>query len=294
VPAGLRPNAVSVTTAAAPRGVFAQMIGRTAGLPLSRNAVAWIGNISLNCTRPWALNYLPLVQKVNGNTDTTQALDMTRFLDYASTSAANRTMIMHNSEITRPLPTDDGVWTAYNLPSSNNGTGNSGSTTYQAQIADCNRIAVNSDAGNGNIQPSTGNGPCGEGTVVCWAKEAVDGYSQGQINGPGICGTFLPNDGTCYDQQTGAAGVTIDIAFANVVGNGAGGIDFKYVGETKLMCFIRAVTDVCNAIPDPRVKSGYAVGTLVVQTQGLKSRTLNPTDVISNAPSNVQHLFLVK
>src|SRR5688572_7867863 len=79
-PTGARPNAVKVTTRRSPRGVFSQMIGRTAGLPLSRTAIAWIGNLSLNCTRPWALNYLPLVQAVNGNADTTKSLDMARFV----------------------------------------------------------------------------------------------------------------------------------------------------------------------------------------------------------------------
>src|SRR5829696_52947 len=56
-PAGLRPNAVMVSAAGNPRGVFAQLVGRTTGLPMSRRAIAWIGNVSLNCTRPWALQY---------------------------------------------------------------------------------------------------------------------------------------------------------------------------------------------------------------------------------------------
>ena len=43
-----------------------------------------------------------------------------------------------------------------------------------------------------------------------------------------------------------------------------------------------------------RPKTNYSKGTLVVETMGLKSRKLNPTDLISNAPSNVQRLFLVK
>ena len=292
-PAPGRPNAVSVKAYGAPRGVFSQMIGQTAGLPLSRRAIAWIGNISLNCTRPWGLNYLPLVQKVNGNSDTTQSLDLTNYLQYANTSVANRTMVMHSSIVGGPQPPDDGVWTAYNLPSGSNGGANSGQTTFQSQIADCNNIAVNSDAANGNIQPSNGNGPCGGGTVVCWTTEAIDGMNQGQINGPGVC-TFQANDATCYNAG-GTAGVQTDITFSNVTGNGSGAIDFKYVAETTFMCYFRASTDVCNAIPNPRVKTGYAQGTMVVISQGLKSRILNPaTDFASNAPSNVQRLFLVK
>ena len=292
-PAGLRPNAVLVRAGGLPRGIFSQLVGFTGTTPVARRAIAWIGNVSLDCTRPWGLNYLPLVQAVNGNADTTQSLDMTKFLAYQKKPLDERVLIMHNSELTTGNPPDDGVWTAYNLPSGPNGGANSGSTTYQSQIAACNNIAINSDAGNGNVQPSTGVGNCGAGTVVCWAIEAVDGMSQGQISGPGIC-AFQTGNATCFDSQ-GSAGVTTDITYVNVLGNGAGGVDFKYVGETKLLCFFRSVTDVCNAIPDPKVKSGYQPGTLVVVAEGLKSRTLNPTtDIVSNTPSNVQRFFLVR
>jgi Flp pilus assembly protein TadG len=292
-PAGSRPNAVLVRAGGLPRGIFSQLIGFTGQTPVSRRAIAWIGNLSLDCTRPWALNYLPLVQAVNGNSDTTQSLDMTKFLAYQNLPPEQRVMIMHNSEVTTGNPPDNGVWTAYNLPSGPNGGGNSGSTTYQSQIAACNNIAMNSDAGNGNVQPSTGVGNCGAGTVVCWAIEAVDGMNQGQISGPGIC-AFQPGSATCFDSQ-GSAGVVTDITYGNVMGNGAGGIDFKYVGETTLLCFFRTTTDVCDAIPDPKAKFGYQPGTLVVVAQGLKSRTLNPTrDIVSNTPSNVQRFFLVR
>jgi Flp pilus assembly protein TadG len=290
--AGVRPNAVRVYTSGKPRGTFAQVIGRTLGLPIARRATAWIGNISLNCTRPWGLNYLPLVKAVNGDADTTKDLDMTKFVEYQKLPLEQRIMIMHNSEITSGNPPDDGVWTAYNLPSNSNGNANSGSTTYQSQIAACNNIAINSDAGNGNIQPSTGVGQCGAGTVVCWASEAIIGMSQGPITGPGIC-TFSTDDATCYDSQR-SPGVVVDITYGNVIGNGSGGMDFKYVGETTLLCWFRKATDVCNAIPTGKVKTGYQPGTMVVVAQGLKARTLNPTDIVSNAPSNVQRFFLVQ
>ena len=292
-PAGSRPNAVQVRAGGLPRGVFSQLLGFVNGTPVSRRAIAWIGNVSLDCTRPWGLNYLPLVQAVNGNSDSTQSLDMTKFLEYQKKPLDERILIVHNSEVTNGNPPDNGVWTAYNLPSGPNGGANSGSTTYQSQIAACNNIAINSDAGNGNVQPSTGNGNCGAGTVVCWAIEAVDGMNQGQINGPGIC-AFQTNNATCFDSQ-GSPGVTTDITYVNVMGNGAGGVDFKYVGETTLLCFFRTTTDVCSAIPDPKVKTGYQPGTLVFVADGLKPRTLNPTrDIVSNTPSNVQRFFLVK
>lgn len=295
-PTGVTPNAVRVSAPGHPRGVFAQLIGRTGGLPMSRSAVAWIGKLSLNCTRPWALQYRPLVQQVNGNADTTQDLDMSKFLAYQQQSEAARTMVIH-SDITTGTPlADDGVWNAYNLPSNSNGGANSGQTTYQDQILNCNGIALNADAGNGNLQPSNGVGGCGAGTVVCWTMDAISGQTTGPSGkqGAGICGTFVSGDATCWDKAGTTAGVTIDIAYANKVGNGSGAIDFKYVGESKLLCFFRATTDVCNAIPNGRPKTGYTVGTMVVVASGLKSRTINPTDIISNSPTNVQRFFLVK
>jgi hypothetical protein len=297
-PVGERPNAVSVKAYGSPRGVFAQLIGRKTGLALERRAVAWIANISSSCTRPWALPYLPLVQKVNLNSDTTKDLDMGKFTTYANTSVANRTLILRPG-VLPPLNPDNGTWTAYNLPSNNNGGGNSGSTTYQSQIANCNNIAINSDAANGQVQPSQGNGPCtAKSTVVCWAIDAIQGNQKGNITGTGFC-RFVTGDATCYVQAPGggigAAGVTTDMTYANVVGNGAQSIDFKYVGETTLACFFTLTTDTCSAIPDPLPKTNYQPGTMVIVTQGLKSPILNPSqDVLSNAPSNRQRFVLVQ
>jgi len=293
-PAGLTPNAVMVSAAGSPRGVFAQLIGRTTGLPMSRRAIAWIGKLSLNCTRPWALQYRPLVQGVNGNADTTQELDMTKFLAYENLSQAARTMVVHNDETTGAAPADDGVWNAYNLPTGSNGGANSGQSTYQDQILGCSNIALNADAANGNLQPSNGVGGCGYGTIVCWTMDVISGQSTGNSQGSGICGAFGAGDATCWDKAGTTAGVVIDVAYANKVGSGAGAIDFKYVGEAKLLCFFKSTTDVCNAIPTGRPKTGYTPGTMVVVAQGLKSRTINPTDIISNSPTNVQRFFLVR
>lgn len=293
-PAGVTPNAVKVIAAGAPRGVFSQLIGRTTGLPMSRQAIAWIGKLSLNCTRPWSLQYRPLVQAVNGNADTTQDLDMSKFEAYQQQSEASRTMVIHSDITTGSPPADDGVWNAYNLPTNSNGGANSGQSTYQDQILNCNNIALNADAANGNLQPSNGVGGCGAGTVVCWTLDAISGASTGGQRGSGVCGTFQAGDATCWDRTTGTAGVVVDVAYANKVGNGSGAIDFKYVGESQLLCIFKSTTDVCNSIPSGRPKTGYTVGTMVVVTQGLKSRTINPNDVVSNSPSNVQRLFLVK
>lgn len=295
-PAGVKPNAVRVVADGHPRGVFAQMIGRTTGLAMSRQAIAWIAKLSLNCTRPWALQYRPLVEKVNGNADTTQDLDMSKFLAYQQQSEAARTMVIHSEITTGSPPADDGVWNAYNLPSNSNGGANSGQSTYQDQILNCNGIALNADAANGNLQPSNGVGGCGAGTVVCWTMDAISGQTTGPSGkqGPGICGTFVSGDATCWDKGGTTAGVVIDIAFANKVGNGSGAIDFKYVGESKLLCFFMTTTDVCNSIPSGRPKTGYTPGTMVVVAQGLKSRRISPTDIISNSPTNVQRFLLVK
>lgn len=295
-PAGMTPNAVRVIAAGHPRGVFSQLIGRTSGLPMSRQAIAWIGKISLNCTRPWALQYAPLVQQVNGNADTTQDLDMSKFLAYQQLSEAARTMVIHSDITTGSPPADDGVWNAYNLPTNSNGGANSGQTTYQDQILNCNNFALNADAANGNLQPSSGVGGCGAGTVICWTIDAISGQTTGPSGkqGAGICGTFVSGDATCWDKAGTTAGVTVDIAYANKVGNGSGAIDFKYVGESKLLCFFKSTTDVCNAIPNGRPKTGYTIGTMVVVAQGLKSRTLTPDDIISNSPTNVQRFFLVR
>jgi Flp pilus assembly protein TadG len=295
-PAGMTPNAVRVSAVGHPRGVFSQLIGRTTGLPMSRQAIAWIGKLSQNCTRPWALQYRPLVQSVNGNADTTKDLDVTKFLAYQQLSEAARTMVIHADVTTGIGPADDGVWNAYNLPTGSNGGANSGQSTYQDQILNCNGIALNADAANGNLQPSNGVGGCGYSTIVCWTMDVIAGQTTGPSaqRGSGICGTFAAGDATCWDQAGTTAGVIIDVAYANKVGNGAGAIDFKYVGESKLLCFFRSTTDVCNAAPSGRPKTGYTPGTMVVVAQGLKSRTINPTDLISNSPTNIQRLLLVR
>jgi hypothetical protein len=209
---------------------------------------------------------------------------------------AARTMVIHSDITTGTPPADDGVWNAYNLPTGSNGGANSGQSTYQDQILNCNNFALNADAANGNLQPSNGVGGCGFATVVCWTIDAISGQTTGPSGrqGSGVCGTFLPGDATCWDRAGATAGVVVDIAYANKVGNGAGAIDFKYVGESTLLCFFKSTTDVCNAIPNGRPKTGYTPGTMVVVAQGLKSRTLSPTDIVSNSPTNVQRFFLVR
>ena len=101
-----------------------------------------------------------------------------------------------------PTAPDDGVWNAYNLPSGPNGGANSGQTTYESQIINCNNIAMNSDAGNGNLQPSNGVGNCGYGTIVCWANGVIEGQDHRPAGSPGPGHLRAVRDGnaTCWDE----------------------------------------------------------------------------------------------
>jgi len=298
---GRRANAVSVVLTRKPVGVFSQMIGRTTGLPLARQGIAWIGNISLNCMRPWAFPYPPFYKRVNNLTTTTSPppdLDPTAMIAFQASSQANRTFIVLPPETPYPyaLP-NDSSWRGYNPPSNANGNANSGKSTFQDMVSGCDGIAVNSDAGNGNTVPNSGNGgACGApNQTACWTIEVING-TNGQGNSgprPGICAPFRGLDAGCYaNTTTQQRGVVVDIAWSDIVGNGQS-VDFRYVGEFELQCYFTDPNQTCADIPGP-TKTGYPVGTVVGFAEGLKSRTLNPTDLISNAPSNVQRLFLVK
>jgi Flp pilus assembly protein TadG len=303
-----RPNAVYVAVTRQPQGVFAQVIGRSTGYNLTRHAVAWIGNISLQCIRPWALPYSPFYRRVNNLAPTANvgspAPDVTSdmMVKFQATPTTNRTFIVlpPGPNYQNPLWTpNDSNWRGYNPPSNQNGNANSGKSTYQDFLLGCNNVAVNSDAGNGNTVPNQGNGnSCGAiDQTSCWTREVID---QPRTNGGGnntqnnpICAAFRANDAGCYATTTSPTpGVTIDMAWADIVGNGQS-VDFRYVGEFDFKCFFKNTTDVCAAIPGPK-KSNYPVGTIVGVASGLKSRKLNPTDIISNTPSNVQRLFLVE
>ena len=297
-----RANAVSVVVGRSPVGTFSQVIGRRAGLPLTRQAIAWIGNVSLNCMRPWAFPYAPFYRRVNNVTTTSSPppdLDPTAMIAFQNTSTANKTFVVLPPEAW-PLGNNfpnDSSWRGYNPPSSPNGGANSGKSTFQDMVSGCDQIAVNSDAGSGNTVPNSGNGSqCGAiNQTACWTADVINGTS-GQGNGgprPGICAPFRANDAGCYASSTATQpGVIVDVAWSDIVGNGQS-VDFRYVGEFDMKCFFVNTTDTCADLPGTQ-KNGYPVGTIVGVAAGLKSRLLNPTDLISNAPSNVQRLFLVK
>jgi len=299
VPAGQRANAVSVKAYGAPRGVFSQMIGRTAGLPLERRAIAWIGNVSLNCVRPFAFPYGPLYKRVNnlGSIPASPIPDLNpaAFAAFQKTSVANRTMIVVGRGETAPagLP-NDGNWEGYNLPSNGGGNSNASENTFTAQIQSCGSIALNSDAGDGKTVPNNGNGQkCNAvNKIVCAMVDALQTPSNGTYFN---CAPMRTNDAGCYASASDQSpGKMIEMAWGDFTGNGSGTVNFRYVAEFQLMCvFTGNPNETFSALTAPNNK-GYPPGTVVGIALGLKSRKLNPTDIISNAPSNVQRLLLVK
>jgi hypothetical protein len=277
------------------------MIGKTAGLPLERRAIAWIGNISLDCVRPFAFPYGPFYKRVN-NLGSIPAspipdLDPVAMATFAKTSVANRTMIvLGRGELSKAGLPDDGQWEGYNLPNNGGGSSNASENTFKDQIVGCGDIAVNSDAGDGKTVPNNGNGKkCGANDkTVCAMLDAIQTpYNNLYRN----CAPFVRNGGLdagCYATATDTLpGVMIDMSWGDFTGNGSGTVDFRYVAEFQLMCVFSDPGQTCSALPSPK-NTGYPPGTVVGIALGLKSRFLNPTDVISNAPSNVQRLFLVK
>ena len=303
-PAG-RPNAVYVAVDHQPKGVFAQIIGRATGPQIARRAVAWIANLSLSCIRPFALPYTPFYKRVAGLPSNANvafpAPDVTaaQMVAYQQNATiADRTFIILPPGTPYPFAlANDSSWRGYNPPSNQNGNANSGKTTFQNFLTGCNGVAVNSDAGNGNTVPNQGNGnSCGAPELTaCWTSAVID-QSGGGGNNNGqqpICSAMRANDAGCYMTPADTApGVIVDAAWADIVGNGQS-VDFRYVGEMQFTCFFKNTTDTCNAIPG--TKTGYPVGTMVVIAAGLKSRKLNPSqDILSNAPTNVQRLILVK
>jgi Flp pilus assembly protein TadG len=303
-PAG-RPNAVYVAVYNQPKGIFAQVMGRATGPQIARRGVAWVANVSLNCIRPWAFPYTPFYKRVAGLLPNANvafpAPDVTaaQMVNYQQNATlADRTFIVLPPGATYPyMYPSDSSWRGYNPPSSNSGNANSGKTTFQDFLTDCSNVSVNSDAGNGNTVPNQGSGgSCGAPEkTACWTQDVIDTPQSGgnSNNNDPICATMRPGDAGCYQTTSDTMpGVTVDIAWSDIVGNGQS-VDFRYVGEFEFKCFFMNTTDTCSAITGAQ-KTGYPVGTIVGVAAGLKSRKLNPTDILSNAPSNVQRLILVK
>jgi hypothetical protein len=284
-----------VAVSKAPKGVFAQIIGQRGTLPLTRRAIAWIGNVSLNCVRPFNFPYGPFYQRVNNLASIPASpipdIDAGAFAAFQNTSVANRTFIvLGRGEVAPAGYPSDGNWDGYNLPTLG-GNVPANENTMQSQIETCGNIAVNGDAGIGKIVPNNGNGKKCNAQVktTCSMLASIANPVNGVYNN---CTTFRNGDAGCYaSSTTQTPGVMIDMAWGDAT-QGVG-VDFRYVAEFQLMCVFTDPSQTCSALTAPK-NTGYPPGTIVGVALGLKSRLLTPSDIVSNSPSNVQRLFLVK
>jgi Flp pilus assembly protein TadG len=278
---GRRPNAVVVTVAGAPKGVFSQLIGRVTGLGMERQATAWIANLGSNCVRPWAFPYLPLYRAVSGNAaaaNPAPELDPAKFLAFEQSDSSQRafTMLGANQVSTKA---NDGNWLGFNF------TGNAGKPGFVDGIEGCRNYPVSTDAGNGVTLPGQAN------QYVTWSTQAITGTGPGN-SGPAIC-ALKNKDAGCYATSSATQpGVMINVAWGDAIGTGSNTVDFRYVGEFKLKCYFTGPTDVCSY--PVAGTTGYPEGTLIGFMGGLKSRIITPEDVFGNTPSNVQRIILVK
>ena len=279
-----RPNAVTVGITGAPRGIFGQIVGRTVGLSMSRQATAWIANLGSNCVRPWAFPYLPLYKAVSGNAAATvpaPLLDPAQFFAYQSRDSSLRMFTILGANQTSGL-VNDGDWLGFNF------TGNAGKPGFVDGIEGCRNYPVSTDAGQGVTLPGQAN------QYVSWSTQAITGTGPGNKGSASIC-VLKNKDAGCYPSAGSTApGVTINVAWGELLSPGSNGIDFKYVGEFVLKCYYTATSDVCPYPKPGTLSTGYPEGTVVGYMQGLKSRIITPEDVPGNAPSNVQRIILVK
>jgi hypothetical protein len=291
---GRRPNAVSVTTAMSPKGVFSQLIGRVTGLDLRKTATAWIANLGSNCVRPWSFPYEPLYAAVNGTPATVfpaPDLDPAKFVAYEQLPVTDtrKRFIMLGDDVTYTGQPTSGSWNGFNFG------GNAGIADFQDGIDGC-EYAANTSADNGVTLPGNG------GQYVGFASARMAGVNGqasplGNKTGP-IC-RFLAGEATCYPLPPAALAsgqVQINVVWADLVGVGSHALNFRFVGEFTLWCYFRDSAESC---PDPSnptgpVLTGYPEGTLVGVMGGLKSRIITPNDVFTNTPSNVQRIILVR
>ena len=281
--AGRRPNAVVVDVRASPKGFFSKAIGQVLGVPMKRQATAWIANLGANCVRPWAFPYLPLYKVVSGNsaaTDIAPDLDPSKFVIYVEKDSTQHyfTFVGQNG-ITATTPVNDGEWTGFNF------TGNAGKPGFVDGIEGCRQYPVNTDASFGTTLPGQAS------QYATWAAQAIE---KSPANPDAVC-YMKANDAGCYQTATSTTpGVTINSTWGNVVSTGSNSIDFRYVGEFVLTCFYRQASDVCSSPKPGSPNTGYPKGTVVGFMQTLKSRIITPDDVVGNSPSNVQRIILVK
>ncbi|MEO6528482.1 MAG: pilus assembly protein TadG-related protein [Gemmatimonadaceae bacterium] len=285
-PAGTRPNAVRVNVTASPTGIFSQIIGRVAGLTMTRQATAWIGNLPSNCVRPWGFPYIELYKQVYGTANPPiplPDLDGAAFTQYMQLPNSSRMFVMLGAN-QNSGQLHDSAWRPLNF------TGNAGRPGFTNGIQDCNSPKLNPDAADGVSLPAQN-----PNNYVNWSWEAVNGQGPGNNNGPPLC-YFQSPSAACFVSPTATTpGVTINATWGVFDGNGSNLVDWRYVGEFELLCFFSSTTDVC-----PTTKAGgyattnYPRGTIIGYMRPLKARIITPDDILGNAPSNLQVIRLVK
>ncbi|MDB4881361.1 MAG: hypothetical protein JWL95_127 [Gemmatimonadetes bacterium] len=283
---GRRPNAVVVGLSGAPVGVFSRFIGRTAGMATSRQATAWITYLSSTCVRPMVFPFFPLYQQVSSTmvvTPPAPELDPVDFSYYLAQPASTRRFIVLGAGSTAPLgKPNNGSW----LPLKQGG--GDAESAFRGAITDCT-YEVSPSVDDGSVAPG------GLGQYVTWATESMTNRSSGggAVSGP-IC-SFKNGDAGCYSTPfSPSPGVSINVVFGD--GSPAGGaVDFRYVGDFILTCYFRGNPGESCADPSGGAPlTGYPEGTMVGMIGGIRSRTIWPSAVLSNTPSNVQRLVLVK
>jgi hypothetical protein len=289
-PSSARPNAVTVTLAGAPKGVFAQLLGQMSGVAMQRKGTAWIANLPSNCVRPFAMPYLSLYRKVSGNAAATSPapdLDASQFATFESGSDVSRRFIIAGPSNQNLALPNDGYWLGFNFQ------GNAGKPGFQSGIEDCTSPKIDPDAANGVTMPGGGV------DYEQWALDVIYGGGNGQNTYPGICRPPTnPNstDAGCYVGTSQTPGKTVNSVWGEDLGNGSNAMDFRYVGEFVLVCFYKGVAnEVCPAsATTPAINIAYPKGTIVGFIQVLKDRYITPDDILSNNISNVQRIVLVK
>jgi len=288
-----RPNAVVVPLSVAPRGLFSQLLGL--GLPMNttRRAAVWVANLSINCVRPWAFPYHVLYDAVNQSQATPSPLvgapnlDPVKFASFVAAPPNTRMFVMTGPNNPTGGPVHDGNWEGYSF------AGNAGIRGYQRAIEDCanKQVAVNV-AGGTTLPGASGN------NYVNWTTSAIEPNPPSY---PGVC--YLKpmgaNDAGCYKDASSAAagtpGVIINAAWGDMAGTGANAFNAREVGEFVLTCYFRG--NAGESCPDQKAGSpqtGYSEGTMVGYVNGLASKSISPATILSNAPSNLQRLFLVR
>jgi Flp pilus assembly protein TadG len=287
--ASRRPNAVEVTLRGDPRGIFSQMIGRTAGLNLDRKAVAWVANVNSNCVRGMALPYRSLYNQVSAIDVTAPAtvpnLDPVEFIAYEKLAPASRMFILAGPNVGQgpkpPLTTQqalysDGTWRGVEYH------GNNGKNAFMANIAGCTRTGLS--AANVKALSSV--------QVEDWTDEGLTTVIS--PNTRPVCYT-KSNDAGCYDSPTAAnPGVVINVDWTDDPdAQGSFGPKFRYVGKFTLLCYNFPASEPCN-VTKAGAPTIYPEGTIVGYMHSLSSTKITPDDLLTNMSSNVQVLILVK